>query len=143
MKLPIVLLSCLLLAACGDKAPDKATPPTAAGGHTDDGHGARKPLGTLTVGAHTFEVVQFGNVAAGKEAVIQIEFAAGKAMPATARAWIGVESGEGSVKAKLEKEGDRALHAHVEVPKTVPAGSKAWVEIEEGGKTQRGSIAHK
>ncbi len=143
MQRSLVLFSCLVIAACGDKAPDATTPPTAAGGHTDDGHGPEQKLGSMTIGAHTFEVVQAGDVAAGKEAAFDLVFAAGKPVPSTVRAWIGVESAEGSVKAKLGKEGDHTLHEHVQVPKAIPAGSKLWVEIEEGGKTDRKSIAWK
>ena len=85
--------------------------------------------------------MQEGDVTAGKEAFFDVVFAAGKPVPSTVRAWIGAESGEGSVKAKLGKEGDRALHGHVEVPSPIPGGSKLWIEIEEGGKPARASLA--
>ncbi len=147
--LTLLICAVLPLAAC-TKTDDPKTPPantgtnTGAGAATDDhGHGPRKPLGAMTIGAHTFDVVQLGDVAAGKQAVVELEFAAGKPLPATARGWIGAESGQGSVKAPFDKEGEHGMHAHLEVPKTLPAGSALWIELEDGGKTEAKSVAWK
>lgn len=136
----------LVLAACGGDQPKSGAPAgggSATGTMDDHGHGDEKPLGPLTIGPHTFDVVQLGDVAAGKEAVFELEFAAGRPLPATVRGWVGVESGQGSRKARFGKEGDAGLHAHLEVPKALPDGSRLWLEIEESGQTQRGSIAWK
>ena len=143
------LLLCLLAPfACSKKDDTPSTGGTTTGGATtggmhDDPHGAAQTLGSMTVGAHTFEITQFGDVAAGKEAVFELGFPQGKALPGTVRGWIGTEAGEGSRKNKFDKEGDAALHAHLEVPATLPAGSKLWIEIEDGGKTATGSTAWK
>jgi hypothetical protein len=150
LTFPFVAATLLLLAGCS-KQPSSTTPP--AGGSVpptntatppaDAGHGEEKPLGSLTVGAHTFQVVQAGAVVPGKEAFFDLDFGAGKPIPATVRGWIGVEAGTGSRKASFGKEGDHGAHGHVDVPATLPAGSMLWIEIEEGGKTERKSIATK
>ncbi len=59
------------------------------------------------------------------------------------RAWIGIEGGSGSVKAKLDIEGDTKMHGHVEVPKPIPAESKWWFTFEADGKTETISTAYK
>jgi hypothetical protein len=137
------LLFCLTL-ACGGDAPKTAAPtPAATPGGTAamSDHGTQHPLGELTLGAHTFRVVQEGEIAAGKEGAITLVFADGKPLPAIARVWIGVESAQGSMKSRLAKEGPHALHGHVEVPKAIPDGSKVWVELEDNGQQQRGALA--
>lgn len=142
-KLLLPSLSLLLLfAACGTdaKAP---TPTPTAGGQTApmDDHGTPHPLGNMTIGAHTFEVIQEGDVQAGHEAALDLKFPAGKPLPGTVRAWIGIESGQGSMKGRLTKESERIVHGHVEVPKPIPEGSKIWIEIEESGAKLRASVA--
>jgi hypothetical protein len=142
--LPTLLCLPLIFVACGGE-PKSTTPTggTPAQKPMDNGHGEEKPLGDLTIGAHTFAVIQSGTIEAGKEGNLDLVFPVGKPVPGTVRAWIGVESGQGSMKAKLGKEGDRAVHGHVMVPKPIPDGSKIWIEIEENGATARGSIAWK
>ena len=50
--------------------------------------------------------------------------------PKAVRFWVGVESGQGSVKAKAEEETPNNWHVHPEIPNPLPAGSQFWVEIE-------------
>jgi hypothetical protein len=138
------LCATLLFAACGNEAgktpsDPKVVPVVVA----SDGHGEAKPLGNLTIGKHTFEVIQKGNVEAGHEAAFDLKFPPGQTPLGTVRAWIGVESGEGSMKGKLTKEDATTVHGHVDVPKVIPAGSKVWIEIEEDGVTKKGSLASK
>lgn len=134
----------LLGTACSDDAsspPETTKPPVNAGAATvDHGHGDERPLGDLTVGTHTFQVVQLGKVEPGKEGMFDLVFPAGKPVPGIVRVWIGTESGVGSMKAKLGKEGDRAMHGHVLVPKPLPDGAKVWIEIEDGSSAARGSL---
>ena len=136
----------IALAACSKDpktaSPTGTPPANQPAGHGDE-HGAESVLGTVTIGAHTFEVTQLGEVEAGKEAHLDLEFPASRPMPGIVRAWIGVESGQGSMKGKLGKEGEHGMHGHLQVPKPIPAGSKIWIEIEEGTNVQRGSIAWK
>lgn len=146
MNTPL-LSTCILflLAACGSKgseviAPPPGKPPVAV--EAED-HGVPKALGSMTIGAHTFAVTQFGDITPGKESAVEMDFPDGKPVPSTVRAWIGIESGEGSLKQRCGKEGDHGLHGHIEVPKTLPVGSKLWIEIEENGKTQSASVAWK
>ncbi|MBL9075920.1 MAG: hypothetical protein JNL08_00370 [Planctomycetes bacterium] len=140
LLLPTLCLS--LLAACGGDAPAQPAGPTGgqAPAAADHGHGTPHPLGDLTIGAHTFRVVQEGDLHAGAEAVFTLEFPTGKPRPEIVRVWVGVESGQGSMKARMMKEGNRELHNHVEVPNTLPEGSKVWVEIEENGQKARAAI---
>lgn len=139
LLLPVVLFA----AACTKKTdtlqPANGGAPQAAAPAEDD-HGPAIPLGKLTVGAHTFEVVQRGAVEAGKEGVVELHFPADKPVASGVRAWFGIASGEGSMKGKFGKEGDHGLHAHLEVPKTLPAGSQVWIEIEADGKVERGAL---
>lgn len=145
-RLPLVLCSVLGLVACGGESPDPQNPPTrgapaAAPPTAEAEHGDRRPLGELTCAGHTFAVIQFGEMAPGHQGAIDLEWPAGVQRPPTVRAWIGVESGEGSMKSRLAKEGDRVVHGHIEVPKTPPAGSMLWIEIEDGDRQGRASIA--
>lgn len=141
--LPFLICAVLPFAACS-KHEATGTPPH-SDKPMDHGHGAEQALGSLTIGAHTFNVAQFGDVKAGAEAAFEVSFPKDKPIPATIRGWVGVESGEGSMKGVFGKEDNEPLarHGHVDVPKTIPAGAKLWIEIEEGGKPARGSIAYK
>ena len=106
LTLPLLLAALSPFASC-TKHEDPKTPPANSGSTPpvdDHGHGTPKPLGSMTIGAHTFDVVQHGDVKAGEESAVTLKFAAGKPLPAAARAWIGVQSGEGSRKAKLVKD---------------------------------------
>jgi len=56
------------------------------------------------------------------------------------RAWIGVESGQGSMKGRLTKETERIVHGHIEVPDPIPASSKCWIEIEANGEERAKAV---
>lgn len=96
------------------------------GGH--GGHGKRHELGKADIGGFAVTVATLGEIEAGHEGVVDVEVSGGA--PSMVRAWVGVESAQGSLKAKLEKEGD-GYHGHVEVPATLPTGSAVWIEIED------------
>lgn len=133
----------LFVAACGGGTPTNTPPPAekSADGHA---HGKAQSLGNLTIGAHTFEVVQSGEVKAGAEAVIDLKFAAGKPLPPIARVWVGIESAEGSIKDRIGKNGEGdGFHGHVVAPDKVPEGSKFWIEFEENGTKSHASVAWK
>lgn len=137
-----VLASALPFAACGADEPktrSPAAPPATQ--PVDDHHGEPHALGDVTVGAHTFRVVRHGDVEPGHDLALSLEVAGTGPLPETVRAWIGVESGQGSMKARLAKE-ERSLHEHVEVPKSIPVGSRLWIEVEQGTEKVRGSIAY-
>jgi hypothetical protein len=141
MKTPLsYLTAAVLLLGCSD---DKATgqpntPANASGGAMPDDHGVERSLGNLTVAGHTFEVI-VGELKA--DLPVDLVWPAGKQRAEIARAWVGVESGKGSMKARLNKEGKSVLHNHVDVPKPIPEGSKLWIEIEDGDQKGAGSIA--
>ena len=140
-----LLAASLLFAACG-KEEHVHTPGDGHGkeaGHTDDhgggGHGAMVSLGSIQLGGVAVEVEQEGAVEAGKEVGVEISFAKDKPLVGTVRAWVGVESAAGSMKGKLMKEGDTALHGHLEVPKPLPEGSRIWFEVD-GASAGKASI---
>ena len=149
-KFALTLFSAILFAACGKD--DPAAHPTGTHTHADGtvhkdepagaghGHGEEVPLGEVKLGENSVQVVQAGKVEAGKEAAFELAFPKGKPMPATVRGWIGIESGQGSMKAKFDKEGD-GMHGHVEAPKPLPAGSKLWLEVETSAGSSKVSVA--
>ncbi len=148
-KLIPVLVASFLFAACGKEA-HVHSPGDGHGkeaGHTDDhtddhaddhagGHGSMVKLGSIQLGGVAVEVSQEGTVEAGKEVGVDLSFAKGAAVPGTVRAWVGVESAAGSLKAKLS-----GMHGHLEVPKPLPEGSKFWFEVEGAAGTTKASIA--
>lgn len=131
------------LAACGGSAPQPgpSSPAGKPAAAPEDDHGTPHPLGKLTVGGRTFDATLFGEVAAGAETALELSFAATETPPAACRAWLGSESGEGSRKARLGKEGDHGLHGHLVAPDPLPAGCRLWVEVEANGAVTRGSLA--
>lgn len=109
----------------------------------DHPHGERQALGQAVLGAHTLAVFQEGALVPGQEGHLDLDVAAGQALPEVVRGWIGVESGQGSRKARFEKESATSLHGHVEVPDPLPAGSALWLEIDGAAGPVRASVALK
>lgn len=139
--IPVVLAS-FLFAACGHEEVHKPGAGDKAAGQGDAGHGALESLGSIQLGGMTVEAFQEGKF--GAEVGVELTFPQGKPLPSAVRAWVGVESAAGSMKAKLGKEGDHGLHGHLEVPKPLPEGSKIWFEAEGvDGVTTKASIAFK
>lgn len=98
-------------------------------------------LGTTTIAGLRFEsITQEGPVIAGEEGAFDVVIAEGQKPPKAMRAWIGLASGEGSMKTRLEKEPQRHYHSHVEAPDPLPAGSQYWLEVEpeSGAKAKAG-----
>ncbi len=115
----------------------------AAGAHDHHSDSIKKwDLGTTTIGSLKIEAItQEGAVVPGQEAAFDVIIGEGATPPKALRAWIGVESVEGSAKGKAEKEPDRHYHSHVRVPATIPAGSMYWLEVEpESGPTAKTSF---
>lgn len=146
-RLQLTLFSALLFAACSKDAHPPGTHVHADGTvHQDgpaDAHegGAEHPLGEVTLGGVKAQIVQLGDVEAGKEAHIDVRFAAGTKRPETLRGWIGVESAQGSMKALFVNEGETGMHGHVEAPKPIAEGSKLWLEVEAAGAASKASVA--
>lgn len=148
----VPLCTSLLFAACSDKP---ALPP-GAHVHADgtvhladdkkpaaDDHGPEHPLGELTLGEHKVQIVLLGDLVPGKEADFDVRFAAGSKRPDVLRAWVGIESGIGSMKKRFANEGETVMHGHVEVPATLPEGAKVWFEVETKDGAKKASIAWK
>jgi hypothetical protein len=133
-------LSAALAMAGGCKKEDAPTPaanpaapaakPGAAGGK--DSHANQVAIGELEKNGLKFKAVQDEPVKAGGEAAFDLLVtgypAGGK--PKAVRFWVGVESGDGSLKAKASEESPDSWHTHAEVPNPMPAGSKFWAEVE-------------
>ncbi len=136
----------LFVTACGGTPTSTPPPAEKSGDKPTDGHahGKEQSLGNLTIGVHTFELVQLGEVKAGAEAVIDLKFPAGKPLPPIVRAWVGIESAAGSIKDRIGKNGEGdGFHGHIEAPTPLPEGSKLWIEIEENGTKTHASVAWK
>ncbi len=152
-KFSLALVAALFCVACNKEENHVHAPgdghdhPAGAGkehgaeaGH-EHPHGDRTPLGDVTVGGHTISVFQLVAIEPGKEADFDLDFAAGKPMPATVRGWIGLESAQGSMKVRFEKETASRMHGHPVVPKPIPEGSAVWIEIETAAGTSIASMA--
>ena len=104
--------------------------------------GEKKDLGKQKIGAFEVQVTQVGDVKPGEEAIFIIK-PKGEGEPKAVRAWVGVETGQGSIKTKAEEEKEGEWHAHHQVSKPVPAKSKLWVELETGAGKPKGSFVLK
>lgn len=124
----------LIAGGCEDKKtgdnnkPPQNTPPSTQA-EAPKPHG-RLALGETTVGALKLVATMDEPISAagGGEGAFDLVITGGK--PKAVRFWIGVESGEGSVKAKAEEETTDNWHTHAEAPKPLPKGSKFWAEVE-------------
>lgn len=144
----------IVLASCGKEAPSGGASSgthTHADGtvHTDQPkeqgsghvHANREALGDVKVGDHTISVFQVAKIVPGKEGDFDLDFPAGKALPSAVRGWIGVESGQGALKVRFEKETASRMHGHPEVPSPLPEGSSLWIEVEEQTGVSKASVA--
>ena len=138
-KLKVTLFASFLFAACGGHEPGTHThadgtvhkngePEKPAGQHDD--HGPEHPLGEVTLGGIKVQIVLCGDAEPGKEAHFDVRFPAGSKRPETLRGWIGLESGQGSMKTRFQNEGDTTMHGHIVAPKPLPEGSLAWFEVD-------------
>lgn len=108
---------------------------------TGDDHGTGMELGTLTIGATSFAVEQFGSLKDAEEGVFSLKT---DSDAGEVRVWVGSEDGRGSVKALLTYDSaHKQYHGHVEVPATLTDDAKLWASITEDGKTSSGSISFK
>jgi hypothetical protein len=108
--------------------------------HGHDAHsGERHDLGSAKVGTFDAAVTQIGDAHAGEGATFEIRPTGGAGEITAVRAWVGVESGQGSVKLKAPKRGD-FYDADLEVPSQLPDGSKFWVEFETAAGKSNGSF---
>lgn len=148
--LPVLFLCAAMFSACGAETPPDRAVTGDGHGHPHDSahagaheHTERTGLGKLEIAGYAIDVFQLAKIDPGTEADFDLEFAAGVALPETVRGWIGVESGQGSMKARFGKETDTRMHGHPEVPDPIPPGSALWLEIEGVDATRRGSIAYR
>ncbi len=102
----------------------------------------KQDFGTTTVaGVMLQSITQEGAIMAGQEGAFDIVIAEGQTPPKVMRGWIGIASGVGSEKTKLEKEPNRHYHSHVDAPSPLPPGSQYWLEVEpESGPKVKASF---
>ena len=102
-------------------------------------------LGTAQIGAYSVKVTLSSDYKPGGKTKYMMKPSGGQGEPTAVRAWVGSESGEGSLKAKAGYDAvDGDYDAFVEVPANPSADAKLWVEIEAGGKKEKASFpAHK
>ena len=109
------------------------------GGEASEGAG--KVLGTSQIAGFSVRVTQESEYKPGAKTKYFIKPEGGQGEPTAVRAWVGSESGEGSLKAKAGFDAaDGDYDAVVEVPATPPADAKLWVELEVGGKREKASF---
>jgi hypothetical protein len=106
----------------------------------DEHAGPRTDLGTAKIGGFDVQVTRLGEIKPGEESIFIIKPTGGTGQPKSVRAWIGVETGQGSIKTKAEEEKEGEWHAHHQVSKPIPAKSKLWVELETGTTKARGFV---
>lgn len=153
MPLACAILTSLLLASCGPQAQ-----PTGDDHHDDhDGHthgpggehvepsdshdahdGPVVDLGAAAIGAFNASATRdAGAITPGGEVAIDLTINSSQVANrsiAAVRFWVGLEDGEGSVRARAEIENPaepNRWHTHAEVPSPLPDGSMLWVEIED------------
>lgn len=145
IKPTLLSLSFLMFAACSAEKPTKPAANNKTTDQQGDDHGTRYPLAEIKLEEfdRTVKITQLGEVEAGTEGAVEVEFDSSRERISTIRAWVGIESGVGSMKGKMEIEGDNKMHGHVEIPDPIPADSKLWMEIELDGKTQTISLPYK
>jgi hypothetical protein len=112
-------------------------------GHADEHAGPKQDLGKQDIAGYTIQVNQLGAVKAGEEVIFVITVSGGTGEPKAVRAWVGVESGEGSIRTSAEEEKEGEWHAHHKVSKPLPARSKLWVEVEAASGKKKGSFDFK
>src|SRR5690349_4379527 len=105
-----IVATAILMATAGAVAQDSHA------GHdhgAEHAHGEHQDLGTTTIAGLKLEAAQLGKLT-DKEGIFEVTLAKGTAQPKAVRMWVGVESADGSVKAKAEGSGT-AYEAHVEL----------------------------
>ena len=109
----------------------------------EEDHGTEHALGKVVVGEITMDVSQYGELEGGKEIAFECTITSGS--PTTIRAWVGPESGMGSMKGKGEKEDDGHFHIHVTCPLIVQVDHQLWLEVEgaDGKKAKANLDLHR
>lgn len=106
----------------------------------DEHDGKKTDLGSKKIAGYDIQVTQVGDVKAGDEAIFIVKVSGGTGEPKAVRAWVGIESGQGSIKTKAEEEKEGEWHAHHKVSKPLPASPKLWVEIETSSGKKKDSF---
>jgi hypothetical protein len=132
-------LTAIALIAAAAAALPQFLPATALARLDDDHDHKQTSLGKTMIGPYEVEALLDGKVEAGKETEFELKLHKGSPEPKAIRAWIGIESGRGSVKAKSHKHGDE-ISIHCEAPDPIPADAKLWIELETEQGKEKGSL---
>ena len=124
-----VLMGLFALLACGD-----------GGGGSGHVHGTAHELGRTEIGGIELQVTFYGEAQVGEECSVDVRLGAGAEQVRAVRAWIGDESGNGTLRRKLD--GSTTLHQHFPIPEGLPENSALWLQVErtDGTRTE-GSLA--
>lgn len=111
--------------------------------HVDPVHDAvvhgHRDLGVISIGASQWRGLVHDAIIPGQPVHLDLAPLSSEA-PEVARAWIGIESGRGSKKTRVEG-GDFEYHAHLLVPDPLMDDAALWLELEAAdGTTTRGSF---
>ena len=106
---------------------------------------AGKDIGTADIAGYSVHVMLESDYKPGAKVKYFIKPSGGQGQPTAIRAWVGSESGEGSLKSKAAFDSaDGDYDAVIEVPAAPPADAKLWVEVEAAGKREKASFpSHK
>jgi hypothetical protein len=105
----------------------------------DEHKGKRTELGKQEIAGYTVAVTQIGEPKAGGELSYEIVVTGGAGKPKAVRAWYGIESAEGSTKAKAV-ETEKFWDADLELPAKLPDKSACWIEIETADGKKKASF---
>jgi hypothetical protein len=108
----------------------------------EDHEHAKFDLGTQKIGGFDLQVGQVAEAKPGEEAIFIIAVK-GTGKPKAIRAWIGIESGQGSIRTAAEEEKPGEWHAHHTVSKPIPNNSKLWIELENAAAKPKASFEFK
>ena len=112
---------------------------TAEANNDDSGHshghgGITHDLGVVVIEGSELLVSMSGSVEPNSQLHVDVTHAGGP-IPVEIRLWVGVKSGEGSLKSKADGNGGH-WHGHVECPKSIDSDTKLWIEAESTDGTR-------
>lgn len=112
---------------------------TAEANHDDSGHshdhgGATHDFGVVVIEGSELSVSMSGSVEPNSQLHVDVIHLGGP-IPVEIRLWVGVKSGEGSLKSKADGNGGH-WHGHVECPKSIDSETKLWIETESTDETR-------
>lgn len=108
---------------------ETAGPKNGEHGQGEEVHAGGEPqtLGKFRFEGQTLEALRLGTIEPSGLVTLILEPTSDKDLPADLHAWIGVESGIGSVETELTDDGHDHLFARLVVPDELPAEAAIWI----------------